>query len=95
MLITTPISPGWSVFAVQYNQECYSGPDAAKTYEKYGRATNCNAAGTGGGWANNVYGMPGGGSGSFGGSGSHGGSWGVGGSGSVGGSWGVGGSGNI
>ena len=45
---------GWSVFAVQYNSECFTAPDAEHTYRKYGGANNC-AHGRGGGWANSVY----------------------------------------
>ena len=48
---------GWSVFAVQYNSECFTAPDAEHTYRKYGGANNC-AHGRGGGWANSVYKRP-------------------------------------
>ena len=43
------------MFAVQYAQECFSGPDAADTYQKYGASDGCNDQGTGGGWAQQVY----------------------------------------
>lgn len=46
---------GYSVFAVQDAGYCSSGPNAATTYNMYGPATNCNAEGTGGGYANAVY----------------------------------------
>ncbi|XP_063690486.1 uncharacterized protein LOC134823063 [Bolinopsis microptera] len=47
---------GYSVFAVQYNTECFTAEDAheIETYKKYGRATNCED-GKGGSWAQNVY----------------------------------------
>ena len=43
------------MFAVQYAQECFSGPDAADTYQKYGASDRCNDQGTGGTWAQHVY----------------------------------------
>ena len=48
------VARGWTVFAVQYNEECFTAPDAHETYETYGRADNC-ASGRGGVWANSVY----------------------------------------
>ena len=42
------------MFAVQYDNECFTAPDAYETYETHGRADNC-ASGRGGGWANSVY----------------------------------------
>jgi len=45
---------GWRVYAVQYGGECFTGPNAHRTYSKYGHAHNCRH-GRGGGWANDVY----------------------------------------
>merc|ERR1712168_961645 len=45
---------GFTVFAVQWDWECYTAADAEKTYTKYGTASNCKN-GTGGIWANDVY----------------------------------------
>jgi len=45
---------GWRVYAVQYGGECFTGPNAHRTYSKYGHAHNCRH-GRGGGWANSVY----------------------------------------
>jgi len=44
----------YSVFAVQNGGECFTGPNAHATYNKYGHAKNCDH-GKGGGWANDVY----------------------------------------
>ena len=46
---------GWAVFAVQYNNECFTAANAGETYTKYGVSTACNANGRGGSWAQNVY----------------------------------------
>ena len=46
---------GFSVFAVQYNVECFTAANAGETYKKYGVSNGCNAEGRGGGWAQNVY----------------------------------------
>ena len=46
---------GYSVFAVQYNSQCFTSADAKDTYKKYGESTGCSADGRGGGWAQNVY----------------------------------------
>lgn len=45
---------GWTIFAVQYNIECFTAANAGQTYNKYGGANNC-ANGRGGGYANDVY----------------------------------------
>jgi len=44
----------WSVYAVEFGGECFTGPSAARTYRRYGRARNCRG-GRGGGWAMDVY----------------------------------------
>ena len=43
------------MFAVQNEEACFSDAGAANTYDMYGTSTGCNSAGTGGGWANQVY----------------------------------------
>ena len=48
------VKRGNSVFAVQFWTECFTAPDAEKTYHKYGQATNCQD-GVGRDWANDVY----------------------------------------
>ncbi|EDO32458.1 predicted protein [Nematostella vectensis] len=48
-------SDGYSVFGVQSGGNCYSGADAASTYNKHGNASNCDADGTGGSLSNEVY----------------------------------------
>ena len=45
---------GFSVFAVQYNTECFTAANAAETFKKYGESSGCRN-GRGGGWAQNVY----------------------------------------
>ncbi|KAL5254789.1 hypothetical protein ACHWQZ_G014288 [Mnemiopsis leidyi] len=45
---------GFSVFAVQYNTECFTAANAAETYDKYGGSSGCSN-GRGGSWAQNVY----------------------------------------
>lgn len=48
------IAQGYSVFGIQFNQECFSGPNAQHTYDKYGTSTHCSN-GVGGSWSNDVY----------------------------------------
>jgi len=48
----------WRMFAVQNGGECFTGPHAQDTYDKFGTAKNCHG-GKGGGWANEVYEVPG------------------------------------
>ncbi len=45
---------GYTVFGIQNGVECWSGPNAANTYDKYGTSTACTN-GLGGPWANDVY----------------------------------------
>lgn len=45
---------GYNIFAVQNGGECFLGPRAKITYNKYGRSTKCRG-GKGGPWANDVY----------------------------------------
>ena len=45
---------GYTVFAMQYGGQCFSGPSAAQTDRKYGSSIAC-VDGTGGGWSNDVY----------------------------------------
>ena len=45
---------GYKVFAVQNGGECFMGPRAKITYNKYGPSKKCRG-GKGGPWANNVY----------------------------------------
>ena len=45
---------GYSVFGVQYDGECWSGPQAHVTYKKCGTSTRC-VNGSGGTWAQDVY----------------------------------------
>ena len=45
---------GWSVFAVQYQTECYTAENAGETYQKYGEGSGC-ANGKGGDWRQDVY----------------------------------------
>ena len=45
---------GYTVFAMQYGGQCFSGPSAAQTYRKYGSSIAC-VDGTWGGWSNDVY----------------------------------------
>lgn len=49
---------GFRVFGVQYGGQCFSGPSADKTYNKYGESSHCSN-GVGGSWANDVYAFPG------------------------------------
>ena len=46
---------GFHVFAVEDRVECRGGYSAAKTFNKYGKSSNCRADGRGGIWANQVY----------------------------------------
>ena len=45
---------GYTVFGIQNRVECWSGPNAPNTYNKYGSSTVCRN-GLGGSWANDVY----------------------------------------
>jgi hypothetical protein len=49
---------GYKVFSVQHGNQCFSGPHAEKTYNKYGSSNKCSN-GVGGSWANDVYSFPG------------------------------------
>jgi hypothetical protein len=49
---------GYKVFGVQNGNQCFSGSDAEKTYNKYGSSSKCSN-GVGGSWANDVYSFPG------------------------------------
>ena len=46
---------GFQVFAVQNGGQCFSGPEAHVTYDKYGSSIGCHENGRGGPWANEVY----------------------------------------
>ena len=48
---------GFKVFGLQDGGQCFSGPNAEKTYNKYGSTNNCPSNGLGTGWVNNVYGI--------------------------------------
>ena len=48
------LSHGFTVFAVQYQNECYTSADAESTYTKYGEVDNCKN-GRGGFSALDVY----------------------------------------
>ena len=50
---------GYQVFAVQDGGQCFSGPTAHQTYNKYGPSDACDADGEGGPWANQVYNITG------------------------------------
>lgn len=45
---------GYKVFAVENGGECYSGPRAYQTYNRYGPTNRCRR-GRGGSWAMDVY----------------------------------------
>ena len=45
---------GYSAFGVQYAQQCWSGPLAHMTYNKYGNSSGC-VNGTGGVWVQDIY----------------------------------------
>ena len=51
-------SRGYKVFAIQDGGFCLAGPNAHKTYFKYGKINNC-AYGKGGMVANDVYALKG------------------------------------
>ncbi|XP_077968095.1 uncharacterized protein LOC144422133 [Styela clava] len=50
---------GYKVFSVQNGGWCATGPNAHKTYKKYGPSKSCKGDGKGGPWANQVYGVNG------------------------------------
>lgn len=43
------------VFAVQNGGQCFGGPEANLSYNKYGNSTRCANNGRGGPWSNQVY----------------------------------------
>ena len=43
------------MFAVQNGGWCASSATAEKTFDKYGKSSDCKKDGKGGGWANDVY----------------------------------------
>lgn len=45
---------GYRIFGVQDGGECFSGPMAHRTFNRYGRSNRCRN-GKGGPWANDVY----------------------------------------
>ena len=47
-------SRGYNTFGVQYTGQCYTGPDARRTYNKYGSGVGCRN-GLGGAFRNSVY----------------------------------------
>ena len=48
------LSLGYDTFAVQDGGQCFSSANAASTFNRYGKSTNCYG-GTGGPMANDVY----------------------------------------
>ena len=48
---------GYKTFAIQDGGMCFGGPNAHKTYDKYGKSQGCTCPndGKGGPWANQVY----------------------------------------
>ena len=46
---------GWTVFAMQSSDECYTSINAGDTYQKHGISKDCREDGLGGVWANSVY----------------------------------------
>jgi len=49
-------SLGSTVFALQYNSECFAAdPNAGCTYQQYGESSSCSSTGRGGTWSMNVY----------------------------------------
>ena len=46
---------GWTVFAMQNGNECFTAINAKDTYQKYGKSKKCRSTGLGGPWAHNVY----------------------------------------
>ena len=55
----TALKRGYQVFAVQHGGQCFSGPTAHQTYNKYGPSDECKSDGEGGPWANQVYNITG------------------------------------
>ena len=45
---------GYTIFAVQASNQCFTAADAGDTYQKYGASKGCSD-GRGGSWANDVY----------------------------------------
>jgi len=45
---------GFTTFGLQNGHECYGGPEASNTYNKYGRSKECSN-GVGGSWTTDVY----------------------------------------
>jgi hypothetical protein len=45
---------GWSVYAVQNGEECFTAANAGETYQKHGTSSGCRD-GIGGFWAMDVY----------------------------------------
>lgn len=43
------------VFAVQNGGQCFGGPEASLSYNKYGNSTRCANNGRGGPWSNQVF----------------------------------------
>ena len=43
------------IFVVQDDGECLMGPNARKSYRRYGPSIDCSSNGEGGPYANNVY----------------------------------------
>ena len=50
---------GYKTFAVQNGGMCVGGPNAHKTFAKYGKSKDCKNDGKGGSWANQVYNLTG------------------------------------
>ena len=46
---------GWTVFAMQSDDECFTSINAKDTYQKYGKSEKCISNGLGGDLAQNVY----------------------------------------
>ena len=46
---------GYDVFGIQNSGECWTTSTAGETYHKYGKSTECSAAGYGGILAQEVY----------------------------------------
>ena len=46
---------GWTVFAMQDGNQCYTAFNAGETYQNFGKSDGCRSNGLGGSWANNVY----------------------------------------
>ena len=45
----------WTIFAIQYSNECFTAANAGDTYQKYGASLACSTNRRGGVWAQNVY----------------------------------------